>query len=393
MAQHTDNEDRIDGQRSPTPIGPASLSRAGRAYLQELRSIPPLTRKEELDLANRIEHGERVMLCAMVRVPALAHRIRQFAQDALGGRVRLDRVMEATPGDELTGARLKKLLRDAANDDEALQGLRVDRRFLDDLAAQMGADAGEVRSEVARGRRLAEAAKSELVRRHLWLVATIAMRHPSRGVDLLDLVQEGNIGLLTAADRYRARRGFRFGTYAAWWVRQAMHRAAAEQGHAVRLPVQAVEAATKASWAALRMTQQTGVAPSEDALSKETALPVDRLRLVQAVVEDAIRFDAPCGSEPGRSVIDDFPSEAVPRADEVVEAQELACATESALETLTEREQNVIRLRFGFDDEERSRDEVAAVFSLTRERIRQIEGKAIERLRHPTRLPLLMAVR
>jgi RNA polymerase sigma factor (sigma-70 family) len=365
------------------------VSRVGRAYLKDLQAIPALSRQEEWDIALRIEQGEQIMLEAVLEVPALQHEVRAILHAAADGLSRIEEVLEANPEDELAQARLRRLVAalDGADGQDAIAVLRearLDRKELERLAAKVPPDTHpDAVAKLSHGRRLAESAKRELVRRHLWLAVSIASRHASRGLDLLDRVQEGNLGLMRAADRFRMRKGFRFATYAAFWVRQGINRAAAEQGHCVRLPVQTLEAAYRAEQAQRLHDAKHAATASEQQVAAASAMSVDRLREVQQGVSDAVSLDAS-----DREI-----GEPSPDAEQLLCMADRRRVVREQVASLEEREQRVLWLRFGLDtDEEVSRDEVAKVFCLTGERIRQLENQALQRLQHPSRAGLLRAV-
>lgn len=363
-------------------------SRIGRAYLKELQAIRPLSRSEERKIALRIEQGERQMLQALLELPSFRQAILELVRDAVDGRLRIDKLIEGDPEDELVMARLRRLLLaldEASSDDETAQllgRLRVERREIDRLVEGIDFEAcADVFDQYGRGKQMAEEAKAELVRRHLWLAVSIASRHWSRGLDLMDRIQEGNLGLMQAADRFRVRRGFRFATYAAFWVRKGINRAIADQGHCVRVPGHTLDAACRAEQ--IRRHQDAKIGGStEDQVATAISVSVERLREVQQGVSDSVGLE-----EAGEFV------DAAPNAEHLVSLIERRRVLREQIDTLEEREQRVLCLRFGLDgEEEAGRDELGKVFCLTRERIRQIEKQAIERLQHPSRAAILLAV-
>lgn len=357
-----------------------TATRSGRALLAEMQAIPSLNREQERALALRIEEGQQRMLLALLRHAPTALEVRRLLGDAAAGRAAIDTVLDESPGDDLAHARLQRLVtelceaQDADQAARAIASARIRRDALETLAS--GVTDHDIRTDVDKGRRIADEAKRELVRRHLWLVVSIASRHGARGLDLMDRVQEGCLGLMQAAHRFRVRKGFRFATYAAFWVRKAIHRAVAEQGHCVRLPTRTLEAAQKAERVQQRFLARTGQHGTQERVARCADMSVERLREVQRGVSDAV-----CTDEPEHTLVDTTrdPEQLVARAEEhrVLHTQ---------IASLSAREKRVVTLRFGLDgNEEASRDEVAGVFSLTRERIRQIEKHAIERMQHPSR--------
>lgn len=367
-----------------------ATTRAGRAYLAELDAIPTLTRSEEWDIALRIEGGERMMLEALLRIDDVRAQVRDLIRGAAAGELEVE-VFDEAPGNDVAAARLRRLvdaLGQASADEEIalLSNLRLERQHLERLVrvAEASNPGGGWTRAVAQGRREAESGKREIVRRHLWLAVSIAARYPAERVELMDRIQEGNIGLMRAADRFRLRKGFRFATYATWWVRQAIHRAVAEQGYCVRLPSKTVEAAQRAERFRRRFSVKNGRDASDHEVADALSVSVYRLHEIDRGVDKPVFVDA--DNEPELVCPDNDAEAAVANAQRRV----VLCEQLAGLEA---REQQVIAMRFGLDDdEEKTRDEIASVFSLTRERIRQVEKHAMDRLQHPSRVSLLRAV-
>jgi len=231
-----------------------------------------------------------------------------------------------------------------------------------------------------------DSVKSLLVEANLRLVVSIAKRYVGRGMLFLDLIQEGNLGLIKAVDKFDYKKGFKFSTYATWWIRQAITRAIADQARTIRIPVHMVETINKLVRISRQLMQELGRDPSPEELAKKMDMPVEKVREIQKISQEPVSLETPIGEEEDSHLGDFIPDEDAPAPAEAAAYSLLKEQLDEVLTSLNEREQKVLRLRFGLEDgRARTLEEVGKEFEVTRERIRQIEAKALRKLRHPSR--------
>jgi len=466
-----------------------------RMYLREMGTVPLLTREGEIELAKRIERGQRSVKKSLSRSPLIIREVAAFAEEIRRGQLQAADVLvtadslgadeEGTPDPETvqlladieeietlykkahgcrqrlaatprqtkprqyrstrfelgrtlvtvsrkirslsfsssTRRHLIGKLRAAVEEFKALEkeiarahrkteeceapeavslNGRDNKRELRTLTARMqqleedcGVTSVDLRRTLQildRGDQEADAAKKQLIEANLRLVVSIAKRYTNRGLQFLDLIQEGNIGLMKAVDKFDYQRGYKFSTYATWWVRQAITRAIADQARTIRIPVHMIETINKLVRAQRHLQQELGREPTTEELSRRLELPVNKVRKVLRIAQEPISLETPVGEEEESHLGDFIVDRRVTSPSEAVINLNLREQTAEVLKTLSPREEKIIKMRFGLQDgSEHTLEEVGQHFAVTRERIRQIEAKALRKLRHPSRSHRLRA--
>ena len=371
------DENEEDAEENPADLKAAMdelLDDPVKNYLKQIGQIPLLSAEQEVELSRRIHAG------------AEAAHILQADRQKYGAPeyIKKNSARFSFEEDENSRSYTEDLDEDSEKSAEDAEEKADEEKAME--AVENGPLSEEKRQELLKTRRDGLNARRSLSEANLRLVVSIAKKHVGHNLAFLDLIQEGNIGLIKAAEKFDCDRGFRFSTYATWWIRQAITRAIADQARTIRIPVHMVETINKVKKVSSQLLHEYGHDPSAEEIAERLDMPVDKVREIMRVAQEPVSLETPIGEEEDSHLGDFIPDDDAPVPAEAASQTLLKEQLADVLKTLTPREEKVLRLRFGLEDgRPRTLEEVGKEFNVTRERIRQIEAKALRKLRHPSR--------